>query len=297
MFRWYGGLGLAMVILAQANFIFRVQPFALWYFPIIWFGYILLVDAVVLSLRGSSLIHDRPRVFAVMLGLSAAVWWAFELIGFVLGNWYYSGTEGFASFAEKMSFATISFSTVIPAVFETTMLLRAVHLFDHAMLKSRHGISKNLLHGMMALGIVSFALPMLYPGLFYPIIWVSFFLILDPVNYMHRRPSIISHIRDRRLAIPLSIFVGATITGFLWEFWNFWAIPKWHYSLPYVDFLKVFEMPALGYLGYGPFGLELFAMYHFFMWLIHEGKGRVFLLSMVHRAGEGLDSRRAEGSS
>jgi len=30
-----------------------------------------------------------------------------------------------------------------------------------------------------------------------------------------------------------------------------------------VDFLHVFEMPLLGYLGYLPFAWELFAIYHF----------------------------------
>ena len=277
MFRWYGGLGLFMVLFAQLNFIFQVQPFAQWYFPIIWFGFIFLVDALVYHLNGESLIYSRPRIFLILLGLSAAVWWAFEIIGFVLNNWHYSGMEGFGSWAEKMVFGTISFSTVIPAVFEASMLLKTVHLFDGMKLKKSHRISKELLYVTMFLGILSFAGPLLWPQVLYPIIWMSFFLILDPINYMNNRPSIISHIRDRKLAVPISIIVGTTITGFLWEFWNFWAIPKWHYTIPFVDFLKVFEMPVLGYLGYGPFGLELFAMYHFFMWLIHEKKGKAVL--------------------
>ena len=104
MFRWYGGLGLFMVLFAQLNFIFQVQPFAQWYFPIIWFGFIFLVDALVYHLNGESLIYSRPRIFLILLGLSAAVWWAFEIIGFVLNNWHYSGLEGFGSCAEKMVF-------------------------------------------------------------------------------------------------------------------------------------------------------------------------------------------------
>ncbi|MCK4714273.1 MAG: hypothetical protein KAT35_01770 [Candidatus Aenigmarchaeota archaeon] len=279
MFRWYGGVGLFMVLFAQLNFIFRIQPFAQWYFPIIWFGYILLVDALVYSMSRESLITGKPKVFLFMLGLSAVAWWVFEAIGWVLGNWHYSGTGGFGSSLERLTFATLSFSTVIPAVFETALLLKTVHLFDAVKLEEEHRISKNLLYGMMFAGILMFAAPLLYPGVFYPLIWVSFFLILDPINYMNKRPSIISHLKDRKLAVPLSIYAGATLTGFLWEFWNYWAIPKWHYTIPFVDFLKVFEMPVLGYLGYGPFGLELFAMYHFFMWLIHESKARTRLFS------------------
>ncbi len=273
MFRRYGALGLVMVLFAQLNFIFRIEPLAHWYFPIIWFGYIFLVDAVTFSLSGESLISSRPRIFLILLGLSAAVWWAFEAIGWVVGNWYYTGLEGFGSRLESLAFGTISFSTMIPAVFETSILLKTVHIFDKVRLEERHMISKSLLYGMIFAGMLSFAGPLIYPGLFYPLIWVSFFLILDPINYMNRRPSIISHLRDRRLSVPLSVYAGAMVCGFLWEFWNFWAVPQWHYSIPFVDFLRVFEMPVLGYLGYGPFGLELFAMYHFFMWLIHQKRG------------------------
>lgn len=277
MFRRYGVLGLAMVLFAQLNFLFRIQPFAQWYFPIIWFGYIFLVDAVVFHLNGESLIANKPKIFIVLLALSSVIWWIFEVIGWALGNWHYSGTEGFGSGLEKMAFATVSFSTVIPAVFETSMLLKTVHLFDRVKLRKSHRISKELLYLMMFAGALTFSGPLLWPGVFYPLIWASFFLILDPVNYMNKRPSIIGHLRDRKLAVPVSIFAGATLTGFLWEFWNFWAIPKWHYTIPFVDFLRVFEMPILGYIGYGPFGLELFAMYHFFMWLIRERKGRTVL--------------------
>jgi hypothetical protein len=41
--------------------------------------------------------------------------------------------------------------------------------------------------------------------------------------------------------------------GFLWEFWNFWANPKWVYDIAYLEVLHVFEMPLAEYLGYVPF--------------------------------------------
>jgi hypothetical protein len=50
----------------------------------------------------------------------------------------------------------------------------------------------------------------------------------------------------------------------LWEFWNYWAVSRWTYTVPYQLFgWKVFEMPALGYLGYPPFAVECWAMYVF----------------------------------
>jgi len=277
MFRWYGVLGLIMVAFAQINFFFQVQPFAQWYFPIIWFGFIFVIDAVNYSLNGQSLMVNKPRIFLMLLIVSAIVWWMFEFIGYILQNWYYVGTEGFTSTFEKLLFGTISFATVIPAVFETSILLKSIHLFDGIVLKKRHDISKELLFAMMFFGVLTFFLTVLWPRMFFPFIWLSFFLILDPINYINKRPSIVGHLKDRKLAVPLSLFVGATLTGVLWEFWNYWAIPKWIYTLPIADFFHVFEMPLLGYLGYGPFGWELYAMYHFLMWMISYTKTRSVL--------------------
>jgi hypothetical protein len=44
--------------------------------------------------------------------------------------------------------------------------------------------------------------------------------------------------------------------------WNFFSFPKWHYQVPYVSFLHIFEMPLLGYGGYLPFGLEVYSLYN-----------------------------------
>ena len=54
--------------------------------------------------------------------------------------------------------------------------------------------------------------------------------------------------------------MGATMmTGFFWEMWNYYSLPKWTYTIPYVGFWKVFEMPLFGYFGYPSFGLIVFS--------------------------------------
>ena len=160
-------------------------------------------------------------------------------------------------------FGTLSFSTVLPALFETTELLRSIHLFDKQKLKKKYKITKTFLYTIISLGILSFFLPLTIPQFAFPLVWLSFFLILDPINYLYKQPSIIGHLKDRKLVIPLSLLASGLILGFFWEFWNFWAIPKWIYNIPYLDFFKIFEMPILGYFGYFPFALELYAMYWF----------------------------------
>lgn len=57
------------------------------------------------------------------------------------------------------------------------------------------------------------------------------------------------------------LWAGCLLCGFFWEFWNYYSSPKWIYEVPFVDFWHLFEMPLLGYLGYLPFALELYALY------------------------------------
>jgi hypothetical protein len=148
-----------------------------------------------------------------------------------------------------------------------------VHIFDKQKLKKKHKLTKVGLYTIIASGIVSFFLHLAFPAFAFPLVWLSFFLILDPINYMHKQPSIIQHWKDRKLAIPFTLAVAGLIIGFFWEFWNYWAIPKWTYTIPYLGFLKIFEMPILGYLGYIPFAFEIYAMYWFVRSLfIHKEK-------------------------
>ena len=66
----------------------------------------------------------------------------------------------------------------------------------------------------------------------------------------------------------LALSVGCLICGWFWEVWNFWSYPKWVYDVPFVGVFKVFEMPALGYGGYLPFALELYALYHLMLGIL-----------------------------
>jgi hypothetical protein len=263
MFRKYGLIGILLILFVELNFIFKIEPFASWYFPIIWFGYILVVDAIVYKLRKESLISNRIHQFLGMIIISAFFWWAFEFANITISNWTYSGLEGIGSIQARTFFGFLSFSTVLPALFETVELLRSLKLFEHKGLHREFRITKRIIHLFWALGIISFIAPIVFPKFAFPLVWLSFFFILDPINYLHKQPSIIGFLNKGKWSIPLSLASSGIILGFFWEFWNYWAIPKWTYHVPYVGFLKIFEMPVLGYLGYIPFTFELYAMYFF----------------------------------
>lgn len=261
MFKKYGVLGVLLIVFVEINFFLKIQPFADWYFPIVWLGYILTIDALVYKLRKKSLISNNFYQILGMFALSAIFWWTFEFFNRSIQDWSYTGVGPLGDL--RYLFGSIAFSTVLPALFETFELIRSIHLFDNKTLHKKYKITKNYLHFMMIAGAFCFVAPVLLPEFAFPLVWLSFYLILDPINYLHNQPSILGHLKDGKLATPLSLLLSGIILGFLWEFWNYWAVIKWTYDLPYVGFLKVFEMPILGYLGYFPFALELYAMYWF----------------------------------
>jgi hypothetical protein len=262
MFKWYGLLGILMIIFGEINFIFRFTAFS---FPIIWFGFIFLVDAIVYKLRGDSLLSRHKKQFLLILVFSAVFWWVFEIFNVFVDNWQYvSSGEPFNLFTPRWIIAaSLAFTTVLPAFFETSDLFKSLNVFSRAHLKRRFGVSKNLLFALIGLGVFCTFASIILPTIFFPLIWFAPLLILDPINYLHGVPSIIGHLKKRELQVPLVMMLSGITLGFFWEFWNYWATTKWIYTIPHIGFLKIFEMPVLGYFGYLPFGLSIYAMYYF----------------------------------
>ena len=256
MFKWYGLAGILLIIFTEINFFLKIEPFASWYFPIIWLGYILVVDALIYKLKGSSLLVSRPKEAVLVFIGSFAFWNLFEILNLFTMNWYYN-----VEFS--MPARLISAAFIFSALYETYLLFRAVHLFDDVKLKKSRKIGKNFLYAMIFLGIVCLIAPIMLEKYAFPLLWVSFFFFLDPINYVHKQPSIIGHFKDRKMAVPLCLLLAGIIMGILWEFWNYWAVAKWFYEVPFIGFFKIFEMPLLGYIGYFPFAFELYSMYWF----------------------------------
>ena len=232
------------------------------FFPL-WLGYILTVDALVAWRRGASLLTRAPRELVALFLLSAPVWWLFEGQNNFVLNWHYLDTQE-PSFWRMLLIGSIDFSTVIPAVFETTELVSTFQFIDRFRTHRSFHVSVALPWTLMYIGAFSFLAVMLAPRYAFPLTWVWLALIVDPLNYLRGRASLLGQISrgDWRLAVALAL--AAAICGFFWEMWNYFALPKWYYTVPFVGSLKIFEMPLLGYGGYWPFAWELYALYHLF---------------------------------
>jgi len=240
-----------------------------WAFFPLWLGYCLVVDALALKLRGTSLLSRSARKYVGLFLVSAPAWWLFEAINVRVQNWHYLGRGDFSNLEYAIT-ATINFSIVIPAVFGTAELIAGagfIRRMKPSLVLSPTPAVTALFFG---LGLAFLGLMLRWPDRFYPLVWLSLVFLLEPVNVWLGNRSLTRWTREGDWRPVVSLFLGALACGFFWEMWNYFSHPKWIYSTPGVDFLKVFEMPLLGYGGYLPFALELFALYHLVVGLLGD---------------------------
>ena len=274
---WQGWVGLALVLVAwPLNWLLPGQRTAYLFFPL-WLGYVLAVDGLVYLRKGSSLLTRSWQRFVGLFFVSAPAWWLFEAINLRTQNWFYLGTESFSPL-EYFLLASLDFSTVIPAVFGTAELASTFPFIRRLKPGLPIRDDRRTTLGFFAAGWVMLALMLAWPLVFFPFVWVSIYFITEPVNVWLGNRSLTEGTRTGDWRKPVALFVGVLITGFFWEMWNFFAFPKWIYQVPGVGVLQVFEMPLLGYGGYLPFALELYALYHLVMGLAgRRGTGYVEL--------------------
>lgn len=265
----HGWLGLGLVaVFWAANWGLSGQRSHWAFFPL-WLGYSLTVDALVLWRTGTSLLTRSWLKYAGLFAVSAPVWWLFEALNARLQNWEYLGVEGFSAL-KYAAFSTISFTTVIPAVFGTAELAASFGFVRRLGRGPAIRPTRPTTLAFFAAGLGMFALMMAWPRLFFPFIWLLLYFMLEPVNIWlgHRSLARTTEKGDWRPVIAL--WLGVLITAFFWEMWNYYSYPKWVYHVAWGGWLRVFEMPLLGYGGYLPFALELYAIYHFVAGVVGE---------------------------
>jgi hypothetical protein len=267
----HGWLGLALVAL------FWILNWTLpgarthWGFFPLWLGYCLSVDGLVAWRTGASLLTRSPRKYVGLFLVSAPGWWLFELLNLRTQNWTYVGAEIFTPF-QYAFWTTVSFTTVLPAVFGTAELFAS---FDFLKRLTKRGLvigtDKRTTASFFALGWIMLALMLIWPKIFFPFIWLSIYFILEPINVWLGNRSLAQWTARGDWRPVIALWLGVLVTAFFWEMWNFYSYPNWIYHVPWGNWLHIFEMPALGYGGYLPFALELYAIYHLIAGFFGEG--------------------------
>jgi len=238
------------------------------FFPL-WLGYILIIDGLVFLRKGTSLwTRSRARFLGLFLA-STVTWWLFEALNERVQNWRYEGREYFTALQFFIS-STFSFSTVTPAVFETAEL---VSTFLRRVRGPVIRPTRATLAAFFIAGLIMLALLLLWPLYFFPFMWLSMFFILEPINAALGFPSLSRWTQSGDWRPVVALWLGTLTCGFFWEMWNFFSFPQWIYTVPFVDFIHIFKMPILGYGGYLPFGLEVYALYNLLTGLLRNIRG------------------------
>ena len=287
-FALHGYAGIAIVIAAEALLFGGNQFVGHWFTPIIWTGYILFIDALVYKLKGRSLLMNDRLEFLVVAVISIAVWWLCEFYNaprFWKSNlelwWHYHNLE--PNLLLRRVGYDWAFATIFPAMFETAELFMLV-LFKPRPARRPIKFPKPLLVLIVLAGVIGVIAPLVFLSEWWaPVIWLSFILLLDPINAWRGSPSITGDLSRGDWRRFWSLLFAGLICGFLWEFWNYWALSKWTYTVPFFGNIKIFEMPVFGYLGFPPFAVECWVMYIFLRtWLKpapDETAGGIFLKS------------------
>ncbi len=253
-------LGVVLVAAAWAVSWFGPPPLRYHTFFPLWLGYILIVDGLTFARAGESLLSTRRGRWPLLFLLSVPLWWLFEGANRFLGNWRYVLPYDYDPVHYAL-LASLAFSTVLPAIFSTASLLRTFPLFAAPRRWLRLDPSPAGLVAIAALGGGLFAASLLLPRYAFPFVWVGLFLLLDPVNRLLGWNSLAAEVARGRWDTVLVLWAAGLCCGVFWELWNWRAMPKWIYEVPYAGEPKLFEMPLLGYGGYLPFALEVFAAY------------------------------------
>ena len=260
----HGWLGLVALVGAEWLMFRGIEPVATYFTPIAWTAYLLIADAALYALTGRSRIRERPASLGRMALLSIPLWLIFEAYNLRLANWTYVGLP--ENFLLRWLGYGWSFATITPAILLTADLVAALGWFDRAARPAcTMRLSATAERALIAAGAAMLLVPLVLPqhiaAYLFALVWLGFIFLLDPLNRRRGLPSLLGDLAEGRRARLYSLLVSGWVCAWLWEFWNYWASAKWHYIFPLFQAVKIFEMPAPGYLGFLPFALECFVMY------------------------------------
>lgn len=243
--------------------------------PVCWVGYLLVADGVLTSLArrrnqpSISSIRGRPNRFGFVWLASISVWCYFDWVNFYFLNaWRYHGLPEHA--LSRYVGYLIAFAAICPGMFLAAQWFN--HLGLYRLKTGPVRINRAIQVMVLLLGVVFVIYPFVVQM---PVgnltLWVSWIFLLDPINHWLGVPSIIGDWRSGRWGRTISLMIGGGVCGLCWEFWNYWALAKWTYDLPFIGGLakyRYFEMPWVGLLGFPAFALECWVVLNMAMALL-----------------------------
>lgn len=223
-------------------------------FTPLWLSYILAANCVLRRRKGSAPLFDDRGAYLPLFPASAILWWFFEYLNRFTENWAYQNISHFSPLTYVV-FATLAYSTVLPAISITYELIADTHWLKPFREWTRLNVSNStilLLAAASALGL--FLLPV-FPFELFPLLWLSPIFLLLALQQRFGIAGLADEVIGGNWAATVGYAVAGLLCGILWETWNYLSLARWIYDVPYVGAFKIFEMPLLGYAGYLPFGI------------------------------------------
>jgi len=270
-FPWWGWLGAAVLAAGWAlswNYRFgwlphpsaRVQV-QLSYAPV-WAGFILLVNALCVKRSGHSPMTDHPWAYAATFPASVLFWWFFEYLNRFVWNWYYLGIAEIGA-VEYVLYASVCFASVLPGVCAVAALLHTFPVFDDRVFSGMACVDLRrpkwcaFLGALAATGLCGIVFA---PEFAYPLLWISPVAMFLLLQFLMKEPCVLDPVARGNWSVFIRFGIAALVCGFCWETWNYYALAKWVYSVPWVQRFQIWEMPLVGFAGYLPFGVECAAV-------------------------------------
>jgi hypothetical protein len=233
--------------------------------PLVWPGYVLFLEGVLVLQTGTSPARRRPHHFATLCIASVIIWSVFDWINFYhIGKaWDYVGMPIDNRWHRYAGYLA-AFAAVVPGMLMSGQVFMNLGWFDQSRSR-RWRMPRWAKWVALVAGVAMLAYPFIRQD---PVtnvtLWTSLVFFLDPINLKLGRPGMFRDWQAGWYGRTLAAFAGGLLCGLLWEFWSYWALAKWVYHLTFLgplEQIRYFEMPVIGLLGFIPFGLECWVMW------------------------------------
>jgi hypothetical protein len=271
-------IGLSIFLISALLLILQVSFMRRWFFTFAWWSFILVIDSLNFRKKRYSPLSGPAKDFLFTAFISVFIWLIFELFNLRLKNWSYHSLP--TSLAERWLGYFVAFATVVPALQEISLFTEGIFKKKKLALFRVKGTSL-LLNSCVLSGAASIVLALAWPRIFFPLAWLCFIFLLEPLNFWLKNKTFLKDLEQGEWAKFWNWALAGLVAGFLWELWNFWAGSHWEYLLPVLNFWRVFKMPVFGYSGFLPFALEVYALYQLLFALYKKIQGKIFLESLA----------------
>ena len=279
---WFGWLGLGILIASQVLMLANIHPVDVAFTPIMWTGYILLIDGWIWARGHKSFFKDEKLQWPMLALFSVLLWVMFEAFNFSLFAWFYQNSPTNVSVKELIG--AWAYATIIPAMLRTRSLFNTFDFFHFQHPRWKIKFTPFLLALSFVVGIAFTFIPVMfeYPtsNLLIPAVWLGIIFLFEPINYRIGIPSVFYDLERGRISFVIQLLIAGLVCGLLWESWNGELTPHggivWRYNINQIyhiviagNDLHIGAMPLLGFLGYPPFIWECYILWEFIKWVMH----------------------------